>query len=182
LKFLKSHLSMSSVENLLQVYERLLEPTTPEGSAAWEAYMFNIPQVRSLATSLSLEQARRLLNEGSKYAGGGWTTSRASRVLWDLVGVPLVAAEVSSYRNSWLFALAMVHNVEVGGLDLSDRASEAAFALASLISQPEQWLEQPSAVPKNSSPEEEDAKPEDAIDGMDWDEPEEPLPAELAYL
>ena len=100
--------------------------------------MFNISQARSLATFLVLEQARRLLNEGSKYAGSGWTTSRASRVLWDLVGVPLVAAEVSSYRNSWLFALALVHNVEVGGLDLSDRASEAAFALTSLISQPEQ--------------------------------------------
>ena len=76
----------------------------------------------------------------------------------------------------------MVHNVEVGGLDLSDRASEAAFALASLIFQPEQWLEQPSAVPKHSPQEEEEAKPEDTIDGMDWDEPEEPLPAELAYL
>ena len=62
-------------------------------------------------------------------------------MLYDLVGVPVVAAEVSSYRNSWLFALAMVHNVEVGGLDLSDTASEVAFALASLISHTDQWLE-----------------------------------------
>ena len=96
---------------------------------------------------------------------------------------PLVAAEVTAYRDSWLFAFAMVHNVEVGGVALSDRASEAAFALSSLISQPEQWQEQPFAAPTHSNhAKEEGTKVEDGIDAMDWDEPEEPLPAELDFL
>ena len=81
----------------------------------------------------------------------------------------------------------MVHNVEVGGVALSDRANEAAFALSSLISQPEQWQDVPSAVShshanSHSHAKEEEEKPEDSIDAMDWDEPEEPLPAELAFL
>ena len=66
-------------------------------------------------------------------------------------------------------------------------ASEAAFALSSLISQPEQWQDVPSAVShshanSHSHAKEEEEKPEDSIDAMDWDEPEEPLPAELAFL
>ena len=79
--------------------------------------------------------------------------------------------------------MATVHNVEVGGVALSDRASEAAFALSSLISQPEQWQEAPFAAPTHSHhAKEEEETPEDSIDAMDWDEPEEPLPAELAFL
>ena len=60
--------------------------------------------------------------------------SRASSVPWKLVGVLLVAAEVTAHRDSWLFALAMVHNVVVKAAALSERASEAAFALSSMIS------------------------------------------------
>ena len=94
---------------------------------AWSEYLFNVEKARALAAILSQDQARQMLNEGPKWAGAGWTTSRALSVLWNLVGVPLVAAEVTAYRDSWLFALAMVHNVEVGGVALSERASEAAF-------------------------------------------------------
>ena len=70
----------------------------------------------------------------------------------------------------------MVHSVEIGGVDLSDRASEAAFALSSLISQPDQWLAHPSWAPEHSQLD------EDRIDAMDWDEPWEPLFAELAFI
>ena len=60
--------------------------------------------------------------------------SRASSVLWKQINVLLVATEVAAHRDSWLFALAMVHNVEVRGDALSERASKAVFALSSMIS------------------------------------------------
>ncbi len=47
--------------------------------------------------------------------------------------MPLVAATISAYQDAWLFALLVVLDVEVAGLDLTDRSSEAAFALASVI-------------------------------------------------
>ena len=80
--------------------------------------MFNVEKARALAALITPEQAQKMLIEGLKWAGTGWTTSRASSVLWNLVGIPLVTAEVSAYRDSWLFALAMVHNVEIGGITL----------------------------------------------------------------
>ena len=97
--------------------------------------MFNVKKARALAALITPEQSRKMLIEGPKWAGAGWTTSGASSVLWNLVGIPFVAAEVSAYRDIWLSALARVHNVEIGSVTLSGRASEAAFALSSLISQ-----------------------------------------------
>ena len=47
--------------------------------------------------------------------------------------MPLVASEVSAYRNAWLFALAMLLDINLHALDLSDRAAEAAFALVETL-------------------------------------------------
>ena len=63
-------------------YEKLLRPLEEEGQLAWSAYLFNVEKARALAAILSQDQARKMLNEGPKWAGAWWTTSRASSVLW----------------------------------------------------------------------------------------------------
>ena len=59
----------------------------------------------------------------------------ASRRLFELTGVPLVRADFSQYRTSFLFALSLFWEVDVPKMDLSDRASETAFSLASMFAQ-----------------------------------------------
>ena len=160
-----------------------MRPLEEEGQLAWSACLFNVKKARALEAIISQDQARKMLNDSHKWVGAGWATSKASSVPWNVVGVPLVAVEVTTYKDSWLLALAMVHNVAVGGVALPERASEAEFALSSLISQPEEWQNKPLAAPTNSHhAKEEEEKPEDSIDAMDWDEPEEPLPAELTFF
>jgi hypothetical protein len=58
---------------------------------------------------------------------------RPPDTLHQLMGVCLVAATISAYRDAWLFALSVVLDVEVVWLHLTDRSREAAFALALVI-------------------------------------------------
>ena len=102
-----------------------------ENEATWSSFMFNVAQAQSLG-QLPREDALRLLDFCARYTGSGWTTSRASRALFELTSVPLVASVVSAYRNAWLFALAMLWDIDLN-VDLSDRAAEAAFALVETL-------------------------------------------------
>ena len=52
-----------------------------------------------------------------------------------VTGVPLVSADFAQYKNSFLFALSLFWEVDVPKMDLSDRASEAAFGLAAVFAQ-----------------------------------------------
>ena len=110
------------------IYRELLQVEEPVGQARWSSFLFNIELARKLE-GLSQEQATLLCQQGHKWQGTGWTTARASRELHAVTGVPLVASQITSYRDAWLFALAMWFEVEVVGFDLMDRSSEAAFAL-----------------------------------------------------
>ncbi len=110
-------------------FNTLLAPEGEEGSNAWSAFLFNADAARALR-GLPPDKAGLLLAAGHGWSGRGWTTSRASCQLHQLTGVPLVAVTITAYRDAWLFALSVVLEVEVAGLDLTDRSSEAAFALA----------------------------------------------------
>ena len=101
---------------------------------------------------MSKEAVSLVLSQGQKWNGMGWTTSRASRVVYELTGVPLVSSKVEEYRDAFLFALAMTTNVEVLGLDLGDRASEVAYYLSGLIANPES-VGQNAAQPATGEPE-----------------------------
>ena len=85
---------------------------------------------------MDADKAAALLKEGANWTGLGWNTGRASKRLHDLVGVPLVSADFNQYKYSFLYALAMLWSIEVPTMELSDRASEAAFALVSLFQGP----------------------------------------------
>ena len=162
---------------------RLLRPEDGDGQEAWAQFLFNLEMARSLVM-LPTETVSALLFAGANWSGSGWTTSKASRVLYGLTQIPLVASVVSAYSHAWLFALSIVANLEVSGLDLNDRASEAAFALASLISgeaeQAEGEGERRSAQQTANGAEEN----ENANEGptFDWEELPVELPVDLQKL
>ena len=98
-----------------------------------------------------------------------------------MMNVPLVASEVSAYCKAWLFALAMLWDIDLN-VDLSDRAAEAAFAL----------VENLHGKNEQRTPGKDDMtmlmdtdggqQAEEATAAMVWDEPEEHLPPELNFL
>ena len=148
-----------------ELYNQLLKVEEEEGQHAWRSFLYNVEAARSLGP-LSHQEAMALLSAGHRWAGGGWTTSRASRALHSLTGIPLIAAEVSSYRDAWLYALSMHFNVDVPSLELSDRSSEAAFALASLLSGEEEDEEEP---PREAQQHDEESEEETEVQ-LSWDE------------
>ena len=88
--------------------------------------------------------------------------------------MPLVSADFRQYLNSFLYSLALLWEVDTPLIELSDRASEAAFGLATVFSE-----DQP---PKGEFPEEGSEGEEHADMVMEWDEPLMSLPPELTYL
>ena len=112
---------------------RLLQGDEGEGKQAWAEFLFNIPLARSFLTHVPKDTTTACLNQGIKWGGLGWTTSRASRVVYELTGVPLVTSRVEDYRDAFLFAIAMAKEVEINVLHLSDRASEAAYQLCAIL-------------------------------------------------
>ena len=162
---------------------RLLRPEDDDGQEAWAQFLFNFEMGRALVM-LPPETVSALLVPGANWSGSGWTTSKASRVLYGLTQIPLVASVVSAYSHAWLFALSIVANLEVSGLDLTDRASEAAFALASLISgeaeKAEGEGERRSAQQTANGAEENENANEGPM--FDWEELPEELPVDLRKL
>ena len=90
---------------------------------------FDVEKSREIAVFLKGKTARAgdLLAAGSRWSGAGWNTSRASRALQSLTGVPLVSSDLDSYKNAYLYALAILLDVDIPSLNLSDRAAEAAL-------------------------------------------------------
>ncbi len=105
---------------LEEIYQALLCPEEPVRQEAWSTFLFNIDLARSFAY-LSADVIHALLACGSQWTGAGWKTSRASKTLLNLTQILLVASALAAYRDAWLFA------VDIPGLDLNNRSSEAAF-------------------------------------------------------
>ena len=83
---------------------------------------------------------------------------------------------MQDYRDSWLYAIALLWDIEIANLQLNDRSAEAAFALRALIAGEgnqdgnDTWEEE----------NEEDA--ESDIENLPWDTVEEELPKELKFI
>ena len=143
-------------------------------------FLFNVELAQTLK-DLSAEQAGALLQAGSKWAGSGWSTARAFKQLQATVGVPLVQSSISTYRDSWLFALSLFWDVEVGLLDLPDRGAEAAFALCARLSEGRGGVPSQEPVTREGR-EAEEEEDEEAAARFDWDEPLYELPSDLQAL
>ena len=105
---------------------------------AWSNFFFNVEAVRSVTEALEEESSKdlagRVLQAGLSWTGSGGTTTRASKALFKCVRTALVSSELSDYRKAFLFALELCWDYDVGCMDLSDRASEAAFNITEMFS------------------------------------------------
>ena len=118
----------------MQVLQALCNQDNQEAfHKAWSAFFLNPELVRQVATGVEKDKAAEVLRAGASWNGTGWNTGRASKQLHELVGVPLVTSDLVNYQNAFLYALALLWEVEVPQLELSDRAAQAAFALATFF-------------------------------------------------
>ena len=156
-----------------QEFIHLLSDGVSEASQqAWKSFLYNVEQVRLLGDAVSQEAALALIGGGAKWSGSGWTTSSASKRLHELTQVPLVTADFKQYVNAWLYCLALLWNVEVAELTLSDPAAEAAFRLASVCGQADWSMDEDEG---------EEVEERDLV-VLDWDEAETKCPEELAFI
>jgi hypothetical protein len=107
----------------------LADPRHPDFEKAWNTFFLDVSLVQNFAAQANSEVAKAVLLAGQQWTGSGWNTSKASKTLWSLTGVPLVKAAWVDYRTAFLYALSLLLEVEVLELDLNDRVSDAAFEL-----------------------------------------------------
>ena len=93
----------TEMKTLEQPSQQFWEGEEPEGAKAWGEFLFNIPAAREFVAKVSKEAVSLVLSQGQKWNGMGWTTSRASRVVYELTGLPLVSSKVEEYRDAFLF-------------------------------------------------------------------------------
>ena len=161
---------MQSTQEFIQL---LSDGVSEASKIAWKDFLYNVDHVRLLGDAISTDSALALIGGGAKWSGSGWTTSSASKRLHELTQVPLVTADFKQYINAWLYCLALVWNVEVAELTLSDPAAEAAFRLASVCSQSGDW---------SMDEDEAEGDEEQEVVVLDWDEQLAKCPDELAYI
>ena len=108
---------------------------------AWSKFLFNLDKLLELK-SFGGDRLLQVLQAGARYTGCGWTSSRASRVVFELTGVAIVKADMLVYRDIWLFMLSMVAEVDLPSLTLSQEQSEAAFTMLQQFEAGPQGLEE----------------------------------------
>ena len=86
-------------------------------------------KVRELKEIVDINTGGAVLAAGQQWTGGGWNTSSSSKTLHAITRVPLLSSDFGMYRNAFLYSLALLFQLDVHELNLSDRAAEAAFAL-----------------------------------------------------
>ena len=75
----------------------------------------------------------RLLGAGATWDGAGWTTGRASRVVYGATGVAMVEEDLKHYLESFLFALSLVYNIDIPKLQLKPQAADVALKFADQV-------------------------------------------------
>lgn len=173
-----------------EVLQKLLNPDVEGFEDSWNQFFMDVQKVREIGSLLTPQLAQQLLVAGQAWKGTGWNTSKASKTLFTLTGVPLVKSTWQDYRNSFLYALSLFYEVDVQELDLTDRSADAAFNLCQVFSgavdstqdyQMDNYGSNPSGgnfLP--TQPSETEASEEDFV--LPWDEPRHNLPQELAYI
>ena len=137
----------------------------------WSSFLFDVPMAKQVVQSVEADQAKLILQVGGGWSAPSWSTTALSRKLWETAKVALVvSSEKKEYVHLWLYALSLAWQLDVGELDLSDRAAEAAFHIMEQIA---------GAEPHGGG------EPEaEATEGMrlDWEEEQAELSPDLLYL
>lgn len=179
----------------MEFLQVLQDPGHPEFEAAWNTFFLDVSRVQSLAGNVDSGTGHRLLSAGLNWSGSGWNSSKASKTLWELTGVPLVKAQWVDYRNAFLYALSMLLEVEVVELELADRVADAAFALLSVFTGKADAGRSAVVYNQDLHPEDPGSNPagtyfwpapateasEEEVQ-LSWDTPKVPLPVELAFI
>ena len=144
----------------------------------WKDFLFNIDKLVELrASSLDKTLASAVLAAGQKYGGSGWTTGKASKTLYELSGVAIVKGDFSVYRNAFLFALAILLDVEIPMLDLSTEQAEAAYGLVAAV---ENEVRSPGLARTNAESATRrtrgDEEEKEETEAFGWEEPEVKTP------
>ena len=147
----------------------------------WSRFMFNMDAIVNLQTKqVPKEKILEILQAGSAYLGGGWSTGRASQTLYQLSGVAIVKPQLEPYRDCWLFCIALIFQVDLPSLALPEDVAQAAFQLTHYFVHPEG--EQPVQPPPQVHSVESSDDTDDDAPQFSWDEPEQELPRELLEL
>ena len=86
----------------------------PQFQDNWSKFMFNIEMALQMREKkVTKEKILDVLTAGSAYLGGGWSTGRASKVLYDMSGVAIVKSQIEPYRDTWLYCLALLLGVDL---------------------------------------------------------------------
>ena len=169
----------------MSLSQKLSNPEEGTFGQTWREFLFNVEMVCKVTAEVAedSELVSRILQAGQQWDGSGQTTGRCATALYSTTGVSLVTKRFPDYLGAHLFALCLLWGLEVLQLDLPDRASEAAFALAQVYQQGPQGTQGGQGMLLDASPEEEfeEAEEEEQV-VFPWEEPEETLPAELKVL
>ena len=158
----------------------LVQRLTTEGvhfEGSWSSFMFNMEEVL-LLKKVTKEQVLAVLLAGTKFAGTGWSTGKASKKLFQLTGCALVKQTFEPYRDTWLFAIALITDVDLPSLELPQECADAAFAIAGCADGEVEMADPTPATPQGSDG---DSREQDLLH-FEWDEEEQTLPKELAAL
>ena len=112
--------------------EALKNPQDPAFTTSWTSFLFNVDAARSLR-ALDKISAEAVVAALAQWSGDGWTTSSASKKIYEVTGVPLVTADWLVYRSAWAYTLCLLWEIPVGELSLPDRAAEVSFTLLDII-------------------------------------------------
>ena len=105
----------------MQVEKDLIAKLTSEGAefeTTWTSFMFNMVQAQKLKKAKT-EDILNVLRAGLRFKGTGWTTGKASKALWQISGCAMVKSAIDPYRDVWLFAIALMADVDLPILELS---------------------------------------------------------------
>ena len=162
--------------DILTFVSALSNTADPRFGQAWSEFLLNAPRVRALSDDMDHNKAQAILAAGhARQNSGGtpWSTSKAFKALYDLTGVPLVSQDLQEYLRCFLFALAILWEVDVPAYTLSDRASEAAAALAEAFGASDEGEEEEWQGEEGEAP---------APVILPWDEPTVDMRPELAFI
>ena len=119
--------------DILTLANTLKEPSDPRFPLAWSEFLLNGAMVRTLTEALDTTTAQAILAAGQAWQRepeSPWCTSKAFQRIYKLTGVPLVLHDFQDFVNCFLFALALLWDIDLPPGHLETKALEAALALA----------------------------------------------------
>ena len=79
--------------------ETLLSGLLARDDNAWSDFFFNVTAARQLSAVITTDQAQAVVSAAVEWGAPGYTTSRASRRLYDSCGQSFVSARPRNYLS-----------------------------------------------------------------------------------